>query len=328
MKICVIPGDGIGVEVMESCLDVLRAVTHNFDFIFADAGMECYRKHGTYLPEETVEKIKTCSATLFGAVTTDYSADYKSPVLSLRKKFELYANVRIIKSLHSRCMKNMDLVIVRENTEGFYVQRERGKNRVIAENVVSKKGCERIVKFAFEYAEINKRKRITCVHKANVLRKSDGMFRRIFYEIADEYDLDAVDCLVDTCAMHLIKNPEKFDVIVTLNLYGDILSGEASALVGGLGFVPGANIGEDYAIFEPAHGSAPDIAGKGIANPTAMIMSGGMMLRYLGMNREGDIIEKALRNVFEKCIFTQDVDGKHGTKKFTKEVIKEIKQLI
>jgi isocitrate/isopropylmalate dehydrogenase len=225
-------------------------------------------------------------------------------------------------------MKNMDLIIVRENTEGLYVQKEKGKNRVTAEKVVSKKESERIIKFAFEYAEINKRKRITCVHKANVLRKSDGMFRRIFYEIADGYDVDADDCLVDACAMHLIKNPEKFDVIVTMNLYGDILSDEAAALVGGLGFIPGANIGEDYAIFEPAHGSAPDIAGKGIANPTAMIMSGGMMLRYLGMGREGDIIEKALRKVFEKGIFTPDVDGKHGAKRFTKEVIKEIKQLI
>lgn len=328
MKICVIPGDGIGVEVMRSCLDVLKMLHCGFDFVFADAGLECCRKHGVYLPEDTVEKIKTCSATLFGAVTTDYSADYKSPVLTLRKNLDLYANVRMIKSLHSRCMKNMDIVIIRENTEGIYVQRERGKNRVIAENVVSKKGSEKIIEFAFKYAKINKRKRVTCVHKANVLRKSDGMFRRIFYEIADGYDIDADDCLVDACAMHLIKNPEKFDVIVTMNLYGDILSDEASALVGGLGFVPGANIGEDYAVFEPAHGSAPDIAGKGIANPTAMIMSGGMMLEYLGMNKEGNIIEKALRNVFEKGVFTPDVDGKHGTKRFTKEVIKEIKHLI
>ena len=328
MKICVIAGDGIGVEVTGSCLDVLKTLHCDFDFVFADAGLGCYRKHGTYLPEDTVEKIKTCSATLFGAVTTDYSTDYKSPVLTMRKNLGLYANLRIIKSLHSRCMKNMDIVFVRENTEGIYVQRERGKNRVIAENVVSKKASERIIKFGFEYARINKRKKITCVHKANVLKKSDGMFRRIFYEIADGYNINADDCLVDACAMHLIKNPEKFDVIVTMNLYGDILSDEAAALVGGLGFVPGANIGEDYMIFEPAHGSAPDIAGKGIANPTAMIMSGGMMLEYLGMNKESNIIEKALRNVFKKGVFTPDVNGKHGTKRFTKEVIGEIKQLI
>lgn len=352
---------------MPSAIEILKELT-NFEFVYADAGLEHFKKTGKSLPIETIEKVKECNSCLFGATTTPIGEkfrNYKSPILSLRKQLNLFANLRPAKSLHENCIKNIDIVIIRENTEDLYsgIEREE-KGKAIAEKVITKKACERIVKFGFDFALKNKRKKISAVHKANVLKKTDGMFREIFYEIAEDYGFENVgddkcedkfmkigkngknsdnyknknikisnkisvdDYYADAAAMHLILNPKRFDVIITLNLYGDILSDLTAGLIGGLGFAPSGNIGKKYSIFEPIHGSATDIANKGIANPSAMILSAKMLLEHLGFKEEAEIIDESLREVFKRKIFTKDVGGEYNTKEFTKEVLKEVRKMI
>jgi methanogen homoisocitrate dehydrogenase len=327
-KICVIEGDGIGKEVVPAAISVLNEVG-DFEYVYAEAGLECLKKYGDAIPDETIEKAKECDAVLFGAITspkpTEYKGKYRSPILTLRKELNLYANVRPINDF-----KDIDLVIIRENTEDVYVGREyydEEKEIAIAERIISKKGSERIIKFAFEYAINNNRKKVSCIHKANVLRITDGLFLRIFNEIGEKYK-DKVDCddyLVDATAMYLVKSPEMFDVIVTTNLFGDILSDEASALIGGLGLAPSANIGDEYGLFEPVHGSAPDIVGKGIANPIATILSAAMMLDYFGMKEDGDKIRNAVKRVLEKRKVTPDLGGNLKTNEVVDEIIKELR---
>lgn len=269
-----------------------------------------FKKYGNALPEDTIEKAKEADIILFGAITSPKPGEvknYKSPIITLRKMFHLYANVRPINNFGIGQLigkiadyeflnaKNIDIVIIRENTEDLYVGRERLENdTAIAERVITRKGSERIIRFAFEYAIKNNRKKVSCIHKANVLRITDGLFLEVFNEIKKHYNIEADDYLVDSTAMNLIKHPEKFDVIVTTNMFGDILSDEASALIGGLGLAPSANIGDDKALFEPVHGSAPDIAGKGIANPMASILSIAMLFDYIGEKEKGDLIREAV----------------------------------
>jgi isopropylmalate/isohomocitrate dehydrogenase-like protein len=325
MKVCVIPGDGIGREVMEACLKVLESLQLDLDFIHAEAGLECFKRKGSFLPEETIEAVKDSDSCLLGAVASPRKLEeYESPLIALRRELELFANVRPFRCLHGGCLRDLDIIMIRENTEGMYSGIERvEEDKVITERVVSKGACERIVKFAFEYALENGRQKVSCLHKVNVL-KSDRLFRKVFYDVGESYDLEKDDCYVDAAALHLIKAPELFDTIVTLNLYGDILSDEIAGLVGGLGFAPSGNIGERYSIFEPVHGSAPDIAGKGIANPTAMILSSAMMLSHLGYG-EGDLIVKAIEKAYSNGAHTIDVGGRFSTQKFTDEVIKRLK---
>lgn len=338
MKICVIQGDGIGKEVMPSAIEILKELT-DFEFVYANAGYEYFKKFGEPLPKETIENIKECKYCLFGATTTPIGEkfrNYKSPILTLRKELNLFANIRPARSLHERCLNKIDIIIIRENTEDFYYQKEREeKGKAIAEKVITKKACERIVKFGFDFALKNKRKKISAIHKANVLKKTDGIFLKIFYEIAEDYGFEKIsnkifvdDYYVDATAMHLILNPKKFDVIITLNLYGDILSDLTAGLIGGLGFAPSGNIGEKYSIFEPIHGSAIDIANRGIANPTAMILSAKMMLEHIGYKKKAEVIDKSLREVFKRKIFTKDIGGKYNTEEFTKEVLKEVRKIV
>ncbi len=321
-KVAIIEGDGIGPEVIRSAVDVLRYISADLEMVSADMGQGSYRRNGSYLPQGTIDLLKESDAALFGAITspTTYDPSYRSPLLQLRREFDLYANVRPVKRLHpSIGLVELDVLIVRENTEGMYTGSEREvPGGVITERKVSERACRRIVDKAIELCRAEGRGSITCVHKSNVLRRSDGMFREIFYERVKDSGLQGRDLLVDAAAAALVLQPRTQECFVTLNLYGDILSDEAAALVGGLGFAPSANIGEGFALFEPTHGSAPDIAGRGIANPIAAILSGAMMLRYLGMSSKAQKIEAAIPAALGQGIRTPDAGGKLSTMEFTR----------
>ena len=294
-NIAVIPGDGIGSEVMESTITVLNNLNLDFNYIYGEAGDACLEKTGYALPEKTIEIVKNADACLFGAAG-ETAADV---IVKLRQEMKMFANLRPVKSYPNTnsLAENIDFIIVRENTEGLYIadKEEFTDEGAVAKRVITREAEERIIDYAFQYAKDNNKSKVTGVHKANVLKKSDGLFKDIFYEVGEKYpDIEKEDFYVDATAMYLITQPEKFEVIVTTNLFGDILSDEGAGLVGGLGLIPSANIGNDGALFEPVHGSAPDIAGKGIANPIAMMLSAVMMLKYLGENESGEKLENAI----------------------------------
>lgn len=327
-KICVLPGDGIGPEVISCAEKVLLAASDSIEIVRADIGQASFKKTGTYLSTQALESMRSCDSCLFGAVTSVESADYESPVLRFRKELDLYANLRPVRNLVKLAGKEpIDVVVVRENSEGLYTQQEVYDDKgVTTLRRVSKRASERIIRFAIDFTRANRRRRITCVHKANVLRASDGMFLSMFREImsAEGRGLEAADQLVDSAAMRLLTTPDSFDVILTLNLYGDILSDVAAAVAGGLGFSPSGNIGEKYSVFEPAHGSAPDIAGKGVANPTATMLAGAMMLRHIGLKKDADVIEAAVGSFYSSGHLTMDLGGRHGSESFTEHVLKNI----
>ncbi len=326
-KIAVIPGDGIGKEVMEATLHVLEAVDVEFDYTFADAGDEYLEKTGVALPQETVDIVKASQACLFGAAG-ESAADV---IVKLRQELELYANIRPAKSYPGTksLFDNVDLVIVRENTEGLYIGlEEETEEGATALRVTTRKAAERICRYAFEYAKKAGRKKVTAVHKANVLKKTDGLFRDTFYQVAKDYpDMELDDRYVDATAMFLVTRPEMFDIIVTTNLFGDILSDESAGLVGGLGLIPSANIGENNGLFEPVHGSAPTHAGKGTANPAAMILSAVLMLDFLEENDAARKLENALVNVLaEGKVVTGDLGGNASTMEMAAEVRKKLEE--
>jgi 3-isopropylmalate dehydrogenase/methanogen homoisocitrate dehydrogenase len=326
-KITIIPGDGIGKEVMEAAILVLDSLELNLEYKFAEAGYECFQKNGTTIPDETIKIAKKTYATLFGAVTT--VKDQKSAIITLRKELNLFANIRPIKSLPGTksLYDDLDFVIIRENTEGLYSGMEEytseGANAI---RLVTNKASRRISKFAFEYAIKNNRNRVTAVHKANVLKKTDGLFRDIFYEVAEDYPaIKSNDYYVDATAMYFITKPHIFDVVVTSNLFGDILSDEGAGLVGGLGMSPSANIGDNNGLFEPVHGSAPDIEGKGIANPSAMILSMVMMLENIGEEINANIVKNALLKVLKEGKYlTPDLGGNSKTVTMTEKILEKI----
>ncbi|MBI0584150.1 MAG: isocitrate/isopropylmalate dehydrogenase family protein [Methanomassiliicoccus sp.] len=324
-KVTVIPGDGIGPEVIGSALEVLRAVDAPLEVHRADMGLACYQRTGSYLPQETLDLLEESDAALFGAITspTTYDPDYRSPLLRLRKAFDLYANVRPVRRPHPTVgLVALDVVIVRENTEGMYTGVERDvPGGVITERLVTRKACERIVDRALSICREEGRKSVTCVHKSNVLRRSDGLFREVFWERVRGSGIEGRELLVDAAAAALVQRPESLECLVTLNLYGDILSDEAAALAGGLGFAPSVNLGESFALFEPTHGSAPDIAGKDRANPVAAILSAAMMLRYLEMDEKAVRIERTVTEAIGRGIRTADAGGRMGTAEFTKRFL-------
>ena len=314
-KIAVIPGDGIGKEVMEATINVLDALNLDFEYTYGDAGDECLKKTGTALPKETLDLIKNSDACLFGAAG-ETAADV---IVKIRQEMKMFANLRPVKSYPNTnsLFKDVDFMIVRENTEGMYIADEEKETEegAIARRIITRKAEERIIRYAFEYAKANNRKKVTAVHKANVLKKTDGLFKEIFYEVAEEYpNIESEDFYVDATAMYLITNPQSFEVIVTTNLFGDILSDEGAGLVGSLGLIPSANIGEDGALFEPVHGSAPDIAGEKKANPTAMLLSAVMMLRHLNLTDEADKLDAAILKVLDEGKYlTGDIGGSSNT---------------
>ena len=334
-SVCVIPGDGIGPEVVSSALEILGNLDVPLTFEEAVVGTKSFESNGVYITKETLSQATNSAAIFFGALTTPKRRDYVSPLLLLRWNLELFANVRPALCINPDfCLVPLDVVIVRENTEGLYgaTEREIEHNTVVTERIVSESACQRIIDFAFDYTKKNNRKKVTCVHKANVLRTSDEMFKKLFYGTAVNYafynKIRSDDVLVDAAAMYLCKEPDRFDVIVTLNLYGDILSDEAGGLIGGLGFSPSANIGKENALFEPVHGSAPEIAGKDAANPTASILSAAMMLDYLEIPEKAELIRQSIKKCYANPDnWTKDIGGKCGTLEFTKRLIGIINEM-
>ena len=326
-----IAGDGIGPEITEATLSVLDALGAEFDWDEQYGGMSAVEKAGTPLPKATLDSIRHTGLALKGPLTTPVGGGYRSVTVALRQGFDLYANVRPVKSIvPGGRYVDVDLVIVRENTEGLYVGMDRTfkvgndpKALAQATSVMTRDGCRRIVRYAFEYARRHGRKKVTIVHKANILKATSGLFLETAKDIAAEYQgqIASDDKIVDNAAMQLVINPAQFDVIVTTNLFGDILSDEASGLVGGLGLAPGANVGEQAAIFEAVHGSAPDIAGQGIANPAAQMLAAAMMLDHIGRLQEASRLRRALETVIVKDnVRTKDLGGSASTTEFARAV--------
>jgi isocitrate dehydrogenase (NAD+) len=329
-KVTLIPGDGIGPEVTAAARRVIDASGVDIEWEVVEAGADVIEEFGTPLPQYVLESIKKNKVALKGPVTTPVGKGFRSVNVTLRQNLNLYANVRPIKTyegIKSR-FSNVDLVVFRENTEDLYAGIEHMVNEEIAESIkiISKKASDRIVKFAFEYARNQGRKKVTAVHKANIMKLSDGLFLKSARKVAEEYkDVQFDDVIVDAMSMKLVMNPEKYDLLVMPNLYGDILSDLAAGLVGGLGMVPGANIGEDGAVFEAAHGSAPDIAGQDKANPIATILSGVMMLNYIGEFEAADKIENAIAKILKEGKYvTADLGGNVGTREFTEAIVNEM----
>jgi 3-isopropylmalate dehydrogenase len=324
-KIAIIPGDGIGKEVMDAALRVIDSLGMDFEMVTLDAGDDALKEHGTALPEETLDKAKKSDAVLFGAAGETAAG----VIIKLRQALKTYVNLRPAKSYPGvKCLyPDVDLVIVRENSECMYkgIEFEPEAGMSVAMRVITEKASKRIAEFAFKYARDNGRRKVSCIHKANVMKKTCGLFRDSCREVAKKYqDIEYDEYYVDAAAMFLVLDPKRFDVIVTTNLFGDILSDEAAGLVGGRGLLPSANIGDENAIFEPVHGSAPDIAGKGIANPSAMILSAAMMLEYLGYRDEAGQIEKALEHVLLEGKVTPDLGGNLSTMGMAEEIVREL----
>jgi len=324
-RIATIPGDGIGQEVIPAAVEVLRATGLEFEFVPAEAGWVTFERRGTALPAETLEAVRACGLALFGAVSSPARkvAGYRSPIVALRRELDLYANLRPALSVPvAGSRPGIDLLLVRENTEGLYAGREhREGDTAIAERVITRQACERIGRLACELAR-RRRRRLTIVHKANILPETCGLFRDTVRATALSFpELAVEECLVDTMAMRLVQAPEAFDVVVTTNLFGDILSDEAAALVGGLGLAPAGNIGQQAAVFEPVHGSAPDIAGQGVANPLAAILAGAMLLEHAGETVAAQRVRRAVWQVLEHGPHTPDLGGTAATDEVTQAVV-------
>ncbi|WP_181686078.1 isocitrate/isopropylmalate dehydrogenase family protein [Halorhabdus salina] len=320
-EIAAIPGDGIGQEVLPAAIDVLEALDRDFEFVEGRAGNAVYEREGTPLPEETRELAREADATLFGAAG-ELAADI---ILPLREDVGSFANVRPARAYPGvdAVKPETDLVFIRENTQGVYAGIESDLTDDVATltRLITEDASEKIAEYGFEYAEEHDADRVTVAHKANVMRKTDGLFVDTAAEVADEMDADYDETLIDALAMHLVMHPEDYDVIITPNLAGDVLSDLAAGLVGGLGMLPSANIGDDNALFEPVHGSAPDIAGQGVANPSAMILSGAMLLEYFEFEDDAARVRQAVLKTLEDGPRTPDLGGDASTTKFTEAVL-------
>lgn len=330
--ITVIPGDGIGPSIVESAIQVLDKVGCDFNYEYVEAGITALNTLGYLLPHTTTDSISRNKIVLKGPLTTPVGEGFTSINVTLRQLYQLYANVRPVISFKGTNARydNIDIITVRENTQGMY----SGVGQTIsadgetaqASSVVTRKGSADIAVYAYELARKEKRNKVTIVHKANILKSTSGLFLNVAREISKNYpDIQTTEMIVDNACMQLVMNPERFDVIVTTNLFGDIISDLCAGLVGGLGMAPGANIGREHAIFEAVHGSAPDIAGKNIANPTSMILAAVQMLQHLGMFAEADKIMAALRDVIATGDrTTKDLGGVHGTTDFTDAVLSRL----
>lgn len=325
--ITLIPGDGIGPEVSAAVVQIIEAAGADLEWETHYAGAQALEKFGDTLPEELLESIKRNRVALKGPITTPVGKGFTSVNVGLRKALDLYANLRPVRALPNVPSRypELDLVVVRENTEDLYSGIEHVVVPGVVESlkIITEKASTRIARFAFEYARREGRKKVTAVHKANIMKLSDGLFLECFRNVAKSYpEIEADDKIVDNACMQLVMRPEQFDIMLLENLYGDIVSDLCAGLIGGLGLVPGANIGELGAVFEAVHGSAPDIAGQGIANPTALLQSGILMLRYLGEREPAERIEKAMLRVFDEGkVRTRDIGGDAKTAEFAKAII-------
>jgi isocitrate dehydrogenase (NAD+) len=329
-KITLLPGDGIGPEVTAATVRVLEAAGAVFDWESHVAGAEAVERSGEPLPDEVLESIRRNRVCLKGPVTTPVGKGFRSVNVQLRQELELYANLRPAKTipgLEGR-YDNVDLIVVRENTEGLYsgIEHQVVPGVVESLKIITEKASTRVAEFAFNYARANGRKRVTAVHKANIMKLSDGLFLECFRTVSKDYpDIEADDRIIDAMCMQLVLRPEDYDVLLLENLYGDIVSDLCSGLVGGLGVSPGANLGDNAAVFEAVHGSAPDIAGRGIANPMALMRSAVLMLKHLEMKDEEARLVQALRKVvIEDRVHTRDLGGTASTQQFTEAIVRAI----
>jgi isocitrate dehydrogenase (NAD+) len=331
--VTLIPGDGIGPEITAETVRVLKATGLKFNWDEELAGMAAVEATGTPLPDATVDSIRKNALALKGPLTTPVGSGFRSVNVGLRKEFELYANIRPARTIiPGGRFENVDIVLVRENLEGLYIGVEHfvaigDDPRAVGESmaIVTRRGCERIVRYAFDYALKHGRKKVTIVHKANILKMVSGLFLEVGRAVAQEYAgrIESNDMIVDNTAMQLVLRPEQFDVMVTTNMFGDILSDEVSGLVGGLGLAPGANIGTKAAIFEAVHGSAPDIAGKGVANPSAQMLAAAMMLDHMGeLDRAERVRNAIVTTIVRDNIRTRDLGGTASTQEFGSAVAK------
>ena len=330
--VTLLQGDGIGPEIIKSIQKIFTYLNIDINFDTQLLGKEAFRLTGDIIPEETTRSIEHNKVVLKAPYQTEVGQGFRSVNVALRQQFDLYANVRPIKTILFQASKfgDLDFTIIRENTEDLYIGEEEEtieNQEVIALKKIARKASERIINYAFDYAATNNYKKVTCIHKANILKLSDGLFLRVFKEISQKYpDISTNDLIVDNAAMQLVINPAQFEVMVMPNLYGDILSDLASGLVGGLGLAPSANIGTNYALFEAIHGCALDIAGKNLANPSALLLSGCMMLEYLGYIRESKKIKAALLATLNNGYLTSDLGGNLTTTEFTDKIISYIVQ--
>jgi isocitrate dehydrogenase (NAD+) len=331
-RVTLIPGDGIGPEVTEAVVRIFNAAAVPIEWERQEAGIVAFKRHGQSLPAALLESIKRNKVALKGPVTTPIAEGFTSVNVGLRKALDLYANLRPVKNLPGieTRFPNVDLIIVRENTEDLYsgLEHEIVPGIVESLKIITERASTRIARFAFEYARAHGRKRVTAIHKANIMKLGDGLFLESCRKVSREFgDIPYDERIVDAACMHLVMHPEKFDVLLLPNLYGDIVSDLCAGLVGGLGVVPGANIGVDGAVFEAVHGSAPDIADQNLANPTALLLSGLLMLEHLGERQRAARIEAALHRVLlEGRVTTRDLGGQASTTEFTDAICREIQK--
>jgi isocitrate dehydrogenase (NAD+) len=329
--ITLIPGDGIGPEIIAATVRIIEATGIDVEWETQILGAQALEKYGSTLPDAAIDSMRRNKVSLKGPIMTPIGKGFTSVNVGLRKALDLYANVRPIKALPNvECRyPGLDLVIVRENTEDLYAGLEHIVVPGVVESlkIITEKASTRIAQYAFEYAKANGRKKVTAVHKANIMKLSDGLFLECFYNVAKNFpDITADDKIIDNCCMQLVMRPEQFDILVMENLYGDIVSDLCAGLIGGLGLAPGANIGEQGAVFEAVHGSAPDIAGQGIANPTALLISAVLMLRHIGEPVAADRIDKAMLAVFaDGKSITKDLGGTAKTEEFATAIIDKLK---
>jgi len=329
-KITVLPGDGIGPEITEAVKKIIKAAGVEIEWEEVNAGVSVMERYGTPLPENVLESIKRNRVALKAPITTPVGEGFRSVNVELRKALKLYANVRPAISwegIKGR-YENIDIVTIRENTEGLYsgIEHYVGENAAETIKIITREATENISRYAFEYAVKHGRKKVTIVHKANIQKYTDGLFLKVAREVAANYpQIECEDKIIDNMCMQLVQYPEKYDVLLCPNFYGDIISDLCSGLVGGLGMAPGANIGQNGAVFEAVHGSAPDIAGKNIANPSALLLSAVMMLEYIGEIEKAVLIRESLKKVLkEGRVLTKDLGGSATTTEFTEEIIKNL----
>lgn len=330
-RITLIPGDGIGPEITDAARQVIEATGAEIEWEIVPAGSDIMEEYGTVIPDVVFESIIKNKVALKGPVGTPVGQGFKSVNVTIRKELDLYANLRPVRSFPGVVSRyeDIDIVVVRENTEDLYsgLEHEVVPGVIETLKVISEKASTKIAKFAFKFAKKRKRKKVTALHKANIMKRSDGLFLDCVRKVSKDYpEIELEELIIDNASMQLVLDPHQFDVLLTENLYGDIVSEICAGLVGGLGFAPGANIGDKYAVFETVHGSAPDIAGKNIANPIAIILSGALLLKYIGEVREGNKIEKAVAKVLsEGKVKTRDMGGNSDTTEMRDAIIKEIK---
>lgn len=329
-NITVLKGDGIGPEICKEVVRILETLDLDLNFELHEVGEACYEKTGALIPQSVFDSIEKNKIVLKAPITTPIGKGFKSLNVQLRNKYNLYANIRPAKSMPNvkTPFENIDIITFRENTEDLYIGEETviDENTVHAIKLITRGASERIIRAAFDYAVKNNRKKVTCVHKANILKLSDGMFLNIFNEMKSDYpQIEATDMIVDNTCMQLVMRPEQFDIMVMPNLYGDIVSDLTSGLIGGLGLLPSSNLGDDFAMFEAVHGSAPDIAGQNKANPTALLLAACLMLDYLGYEDEATNIRATIDDVLiEHKVRTADLGGSSSTTEFSDAIIAKL----